>query len=131
MRLAGLLILAGLLLAPAVVQAQSAGDDLPPPPELSQLKALKKQTTTDSSSVSAMPIDIRRDAMKPLDQADADFRFATAVAGFGQVLRGGRYTGGWTVADARKLAAGSVGSDRFGYRGEFLRLAGLAQALAK
>lgn len=53
------------------------------------------------------------------------------MAGFGQVLGGGRYTGDWTYADARALAAGSVGDDRFGYRGEFQRLAGLAQALAK
>ncbi|MNL80096.1 hypothetical protein D3C87_2068520 [compost metagenome] len=78
-----------------------------------------------------METPIRREAMRPLDQADAEFRFATAVAGFGQVLRGGRYTGDWSYADARALAAGSLGNDRFGYRGEFLRLAGLAQALAK
>lgn len=97
--------------------------------ELAHLRLRYKLPGRSSSELMETPI--RRDAMKPLDQTDADFRFATAVAGFGQVLRGGRYTGGWTVADARKLAAASVGDDRFGYRGEFLRLAGLAQALAK
>ncbi len=97
--------------------------------ELAHLRLRYKRPGQSSSELIETPI--RREAMRPLDQADADFRFATAVAGFGQVLRGGRHTGGWTVADARALAAGSVGGDRFGYRGEFLRLAGLAQALAK
>lgn len=97
--------------------------------ELAHLRLRYKRPGKSSSELMETPI--RRDAIRPLDQADADFRFATAVAGFGQVLRGGRHTGGWTVTDARALAAGSVGEDRFGYRGEFLRLAGLAQALAK
>lgn len=97
--------------------------------ELAHLRLRYKRPGQSRSELIETPI--RREAMRPLDQADADFRFATAVAGFGQVLRGGRHTGGWTVADARVLAAGSLGDDRFGYRGEFLRLAGLAQALAK
>lgn len=97
--------------------------------ELAHLRLRYKLPGKSSSELMETPI--RREAMRPLDQADADFRFATAVAGFGQVLRGGRYTGEWTVADARALAAASLGDDRFGYRGEFLRLAGLAQALAK
>jgi Ca-activated chloride channel family protein len=97
--------------------------------ELAHLRLRYKLPGKSSSELMETPI--RRETMRPLDQADADFRFATAVAGFGQVLRGGRYTGEWTVADARALAAASLGDDRFGYRGEFLRLAGLAQALAK
>ncbi len=97
--------------------------------EWAHLRLRYKRPGQSSSELMETPI--RREAMKPLNQADADFRFATAVAGFGQVLRGGRYTGEWTVADARKLATSSLGDDRFGYRGEFLRLAGLAQALAK
>lgn len=64
MRLAGILLLASFLFMPVIAQAQTAADDLPPPPELSQLKSLKKQTKTESSAATAMPIDIRRDAMK-------------------------------------------------------------------
>jgi Ca-activated chloride channel family protein len=97
--------------------------------ELAHLRLRYKLPGRSASELMEAPI--RREAMRPLDKADAEFRFATAVAGFGQVLRGGRYTGDWTYADARALAAGSVGDDRFGYRGEFQRLAGLAQALAK
>lgn len=66
---------------------------------------------------------------RAIEQASTEMRFAAAVAGFGQVLRGGRYTGAWTLADARALAAANIGTDRFGYRGEFLRLIDLAQAL--
>jgi len=64
-----------------------------------------------------------------LDSADDDSRFAVAVAGFGQLLRGGRYTGGWDWQAVRELAAGARGPDSFGYRGEFLRLVDLAASL--
>jgi hypothetical protein len=39
-----------------------------------------------------------------LEQAGNDSCFATAVAGFGQILRGARYTGTWQIPDARRLA---------------------------
>lgn len=73
---------------------------------------------------------VARQAIRPLAQSDDDFRFATAVAGFGQVLRGGKFTGQWTYADVQTLARHSRGADRFGYRGEFLKLAALAQSLS-
>ncbi|WP_374406222.1 von Willebrand factor type A domain-containing protein [Hydrogenophaga sp.] len=97
--------------------------------ELAHLRLRYKLPGHSASELMETPI--RRAALRPLDQTDAEFRFATAVAGFGQKLRGGRYTGGWSYADARALAAGSVGTDRFGYRGEFLRMVDLAQALGK
>ncbi|MFA7504224.1 MAG: VWA domain-containing protein [Burkholderiaceae bacterium] len=67
--------------------------------------------------------------VRKLDAADADSRFAIAVAGFGQLLRGGRYTDGWDWRAVRRLAADARGEDRFGYRGEFLRLVDLAATL--
>ncbi|GAA5166958.1 vWA domain-containing protein [Viridibacterium curvum] len=73
---------------------------------------------------------VSQDAQRDMAQASNEFRFATAVAGFGQLMRGGKYTGNWKFADARALAAASVGKDRFGYRGEFLRLVDLASSLS-
>lgn len=74
------------------------------------------------------------DAVARLDDASADFRFAAAVAGFGQLLRGGggggRYTGDFDYADVVRLARAARGDDAFGYRGEFVSLAGTAAALA-
>ena len=58
-----------------------------------------------------------------------DFRFAAAVAAFGQSLRGGKYTGDLGYEDILKLAQEARGKDSFGYRGEFLKLVTLAKVL--
>jgi Ca-activated chloride channel homolog len=64
-------------------------------------------------------------------QASERLRFAAAVAGFGQLLKGGKYTGDLNYDDIEKLAKGARGEDRFGYRGEFLSLVKLAQSLGE
>lgn len=71
-----------------------------------------------------------RDALDRLEQASPDFRFAAAVAGFGQLLRGGRHTGDLAYADVVRLAREARDADPFGYRGEFIGLAETAAALA-
>jgi Ca-activated chloride channel family protein len=61
-------------------------------------------------------------------------RWATAVAAFGQLLKGGKYTGAYGYDDVVALAQGAKGEDRFGYRAEFInlvRLARTASALPK
>lgn len=68
-------------------------------------------------------------AARSLAASDTDTRFAVAVAGFGELLRGGRHSGDWDWATLRRLAQGARGEDAFGYRGEFLRLVDLAAAL--
>lgn len=51
-----------------------------------------------------------------------DLAFASAVAAFGQKLRGDKYLGAFSYADIRRLAG-----DQHGYlREEFLKLTGLA-----
>ncbi|SNS19631.1 vWA domain-containing protein [Tropicimonas sediminicola] len=62
-------------------------------------------------------------------EADAEARFAIAIAGFGQLLRNGLYTGEWSWGHAIALAEGARGEDRFGYRSEALRLMRLAETL--
>ena len=55
-------------------------------------------------------------------------RFATAVAGYGEMLKGGEALSaefGWE--DIRNLANGAKGSDAFGYRAEFVQLTRLAE----
>lgn len=66
---------------------------------------------------------------KPLAQATEDMRFATAVASYGQLLRGGQYTGSFGWKDAIALAQGALGKDEFGLRSEFVDLAKVAQSL--
>ena len=96
--------------------------------ELAHLRLRYKSPEAAESTLMEYPLP--RAAIHPLAQASNEFRFAAAVAGFGQILRGGKNTGPWQFDDARKLAHGSLGTDRFGYRGEFLRLIDLASALA-
>ena len=54
--------------------------------------------------------------------SDRETAFATAVAGFGQLLKGGKYTGSWDYEDALDLAQSNRGDDPFGYRTEFVQL---------
>ena len=66
-----------------------------------------------------------------IEQASVDVRFGVAVAGFGQLLRGSRYTGAFDYDQVIELAQGARGEDRFGYRSEFLQLVRLAQSAAE
>jgi Ca-activated chloride channel family protein len=52
------------------------------------------------------------------------------VAAFGQILRGGRYTGTFSYDDVIALANANKGSDTFGYRSEFVNLVRLAKSAA-
>ncbi len=96
--------------------------------ELAHVKLRYKLPAASTSQL--MDVIVARQAIRPLAQGDDDFRFAAAVAGFGQALRGGKHTGSWGYAEAHALAQGARGTDRFGYRGEFLKLVDLAQSLA-
>ncbi|MEW9918182.1 von Willebrand factor type A domain-containing protein [Marimonas sp. MJW-29] len=89
--------------------------------ELAFLRIRTKAPGADESTLLEQPIsaDITGDAS-----------FATAVAGFGQVLRGGTYTGDWSFADAIALANATKGDDPFGYRAEAIQLMRLAESLS-
>jgi Ca-activated chloride channel family protein len=59
----------------------------------------------------------------------ADFRFQSAVAQFGLLLRESRFRGSASFEDVIATARGSLGPDPDGYRAEFVRLAQAAHAL--
>lgn len=58
-----------------------------------------------------------------------DFRFAAAVAGFGQLLRGGEYLQDFGYAEVKALAQGARGRDEGGYRQAFVKLVEIAAGL--
>jgi Ca-activated chloride channel family protein len=60
-----------------------------------------------------------------------DVRFSIAMAGFGQLLRGGDYLGGWSWDQAIDLVNGAKGEDAFGYRAEAVNLMRLAETLER
>jgi Ca-activated chloride channel family protein len=97
--------------------------------ELAFLRLRYKAPDGDVSKLIEWPLQ-RQDAKSSFDQASTEFRFATAVAAFGQQLRGGKHTGDMTYDDIAKIAADARGADAYGYRGEFLRLVHLAQTLS-
>jgi Ca-activated chloride channel family protein len=92
------------------------------------LRLRYKAPDADRSLLIEQPI--ARGAIKrELKEASADMRFAAAVAAFGQLLRGGKYTGDFNYDDAIRLAQEARGKDAYGYRGEFIGLLTLAKTL--
>ena len=62
------------------------------------------------------------------NQSD-DFRFATAVLGFGQLLKQSKYIQNMDFEQVLEMANNAKGSDDFVYRGEFVQLVRSAQIL--
>ena len=70
-----------------------------------------------------------KDAYATMAAAPESTRFASAVAGYGQLLRGDAYVDkNYAWSDVIALANGAKGSDEFGWRSEFVQLARAAQA---
>ncbi len=69
-------------------------------------------------------------ATTAFDAAPADARFAAAVAGFGQLLRGDPHVAGLTYAQVVNIARAARGEDAYGYRSEFVRLTQMAESAA-
>jgi Ca-activated chloride channel homolog len=67
-------------------------------------------------------------AVDDIGRASRDDRFATAVAAFGELLRGGRYSGSFSYDDVIALAVPARGDDPYGYRSEFVNLVRMAKA---
>ena len=56
-------------------------------------------------------------------------RFATAVAGFADALRGGMRMDGWSLDAIAAMARGARGEDRGGQRAEFVQLVEAARGM--
>lgn len=71
------------------------------------------------------------DAVRDIEAADADTRFAAAVAGFGLLLRDDpSMLRGFDFDAVRDLAAGALGTDALGARAEFVTLVERAAEIA-
>jgi len=103
-----------------------------PAGELGFVKIRYKLPKSDTSRLLTTPID-QRVQFARFDEAPRDARFAVAVAGFAELLRGGRYNGSLSYDDVLRIASAARGEDDFGYRSEFLQLvraARTAQSMA-
>jgi len=98
--------------------------------EFAFLKIRWKAPGEDTSTLVTRPITLE-DQFDSVDDAPTYTRFATAVAGFGQLLKGGRYIGeGFGYDQVVELAQSAKGEDPFGYRAEFVQLARSARTAA-
>ncbi len=89
--------------------------------EYGYVKIRYKLPKSDTSRLISTPID-RSVEVASFNQAPQDARFATGVAAFAELLRGGRYNGSMTYDDILRIATAARGKDGYGYRSEFIQL---------
>ncbi|HEX4998068.1 MAG TPA: YfbK domain-containing protein, partial [Terriglobia bacterium] len=94
--------------------------------ELLNLKIRYKEPDGKDSKLIEFPLVDRGQAFSG---ASSEFRFAAAVAAFGMILRDSPFKGSSNWDLVNSIATGSRGSDRDGYREEFVRLAEKARLL--
>ncbi len=106
---------------------QSAQPAAAPSSEIAFLRIRYKPPGAKDSILIERPIG-DKDAFATLAAAPESTRFATAVAGYGQLLRGDPYLDkGYGWSDVIALANSAKGKDEFGWRAEFVQLARAAQ----
>ncbi len=85
------------------------------------VKIRYKLPKSDRSQLISTPIDRRVEFARFAD-APQDARFATGVAAFAELLRGGRYSGSMTYDDVLQIVGAARGPDDFGYRMELVQM---------
>ena len=95
--------------------------------EYGYVKIRYKLPSSSTSRLISTPI-ARAQEYHSFAAAPQDARFAAAVAGFAELLRGGKYSGTLSYDDVLRIAAASRGKDEFGYRSEFVQLVRAAKS---
>ncbi|MCY7377784.1 MAG: von Willebrand factor type A domain-containing protein [Gemmatimonadaceae bacterium] len=72
-----------------------------------------------------------RERRLEFERPSESMRFASAVAGFGMLLRNSPHAGSLTWPQVVSLARGAVGTDPEGYRADFIRLAEIAASVSR
>ena len=109
-------------------EEQAVVDPAVLPKELAFLKIRYKEPQGKKSKLISYPL-LQRDVKNTFADASTDFRFASAVAGFGLLLRESQYIDDMTYDDIERIASQSTGSDTHGARREFIELVRNAQSL--
>jgi len=94
--------------------------------ELGFLELRYKDPANEKSCLLSFALD---NAPEALAATSNDFRFATAVAGFGMKLRGSSYNRSLDWPDIHALAKGALGADQQGHKTAFLELVKVAEGL--
>lgn len=96
--------------------------------ELAFLRLRYKLPEQEHSQLIETPI-LLSSIKASLSASSKNFRFSAAVAGFGQILRGGKNLTTMTLNDVIKLAEVAKGDDKYGYRAEFINMVKLSDAI--
>lgn len=94
-----------------------------------ELLTVKVRYKTPDGNTSMLLTSHVSTALTSLDDADDDFRFATAVAGFGMKLAKSKFSEKLNYADIVALGRSGLGLDDDGYRAEFLSLVRKAEKI--
>lgn len=129
----------------ALYEIIPAGSDekLPDIDELKYQKMNKETSSTFSSELvtiktryktadgnTSFPLDqVVPARVKSFNNASENLRFASAVAGFGMLLRNSEFKGNISYSKVIEMAKNAKGIDEEGYRGEFVRLVKVAENL--
>jgi Ca-activated chloride channel family protein len=100
--------------------------DTRPTPSMTVRLRYKKPNENDSRLLESRAYDRRTD----FGHASDDLKLASAVAGFGMLLRGSPYKGSLMYAGVLEIAQPLVEADRGGYRKEFVELVRKAMLLS-
>jgi Ca-activated chloride channel family protein len=96
--------------------------------ELLTLKMRYKEPDGDESTKLEFPVE---DNDQKFAAASDDFKFASAVASFGMLLRDSQYKGNATLAAVAEIAeSASKSRDPNGYRAEFVKMVERAKELS-
>ncbi len=97
---------------------QAIGKQYSDEDELLTLKLRYKEPEGSKSKLLVIPLK----AEAPPESMDESFRWAAAVAAFGQYLRQSDHLVRYSLEDIQEQAESAVGEDPFGYRREFIQL---------
>ena len=96
--------------------------------ELAFVKIRYKNPEQETSKLISQPIFVTN-IPRTIKQASSDFKFASSVIGFGELLKGGQYQKDFGFDQIIELSSNARGKDTFGYRSEFTQLVKLAKSL--
>jgi len=97
--------------------------------ELAFLRIRYKLPDEDVSKLIERPIG-DADRLESFETAATDMKFAAAVAGLGQLVKGSTFTSDLSYDRVIEIAQSAKGDDPFGYRSEFIQLVRLAKSAA-
>lgn len=94
--------------------------------EVMNIKLRYKKPDSDKSVLIEHPL---KDENIAFNSTSDNFRFATAVAAFGMLLRNSEYKGVADFSTVRDMAQSAIANDEEGYRNEFINLVKKASSL--